>query len=45
MTQSDAGAVDVGDIPVQPQSSFAGQILRGKSFIDFNLTEITDFKA
>ena len=45
MAQADAGAVDVGDFPVEAQFVFAADVLGGKGFVDFHQIEVGHAKA
>ncbi len=44
MAQTDARAVDVGDLAVQAKLFFAADILGRKGFVDFDQIEIRKFK-
>ena len=45
VAQPDAGAVDIGDVPIQPEFPFAAYVLGGKGFVDFHEFEVGDLEA
>jgi hypothetical protein len=40
MAQADAGTVDVGDLPVEPEVPFAADVLGGEGLVDLHQFEI-----
>lgn len=45
VTQADAGAVDVGDFPVETEEFLAGKVLRSEGLVNFNEVEILQGKT